>query len=97
MRNQKQEKGIDKAELKICFWNVVGLQNKCEKTWEYLDGFDVLGLTETVDGGRRRREHERKNERRNCNVISNCSAISKNLQETSFRELNHQVVKLKIK
>lgn len=47
MRNQKQEKEIDKGELKICFWNVAGLQNKCEETWEYLDRFDVLGLTET--------------------------------------------------
>lgn len=34
-------------ELKICFWNVAGLRHLCENTWEYLEGFDVIGLTET--------------------------------------------------
>lgn len=26
---------------------VAGLLNKCEETWKYLEGFDILGLTET--------------------------------------------------
>lgn len=33
--------------LKMCFWNVAGLLNKCEETWNYLEKFNVLGLTET--------------------------------------------------
>lgn len=33
--------------IKICFWNVAGLVNKCEETWRYLENFDILGLTET--------------------------------------------------
>lgn len=32
---------------KNLFWNVAGLENKCEETWEYLESFDKLGLTET--------------------------------------------------
>lgn len=33
--------------VKICFWNVAGLRYLCEDTWEYLKGFDVIGLMET--------------------------------------------------
>lgn len=33
--------------LKMCFWNVTGLLNKYEETWDYLEKFDILGLTET--------------------------------------------------
>lgn len=36
-----------KEGLKICFWNIVGIINKCDETWEYLDNFDIIGLTET--------------------------------------------------
>lgn len=40
-----REKG--ERRVKIYFWNVAGLENKCEETWEYLESFDTLGLTET--------------------------------------------------
>lgn len=36
-----------KEDLKICFWNIAGIINKCDETWEYLDNFDIIGLTET--------------------------------------------------
>lgn len=39
--------GKKSGGLKICFWNVAGLMHLCEETWEYLDQFDVIGLTET--------------------------------------------------
>lgn len=34
-------------EIKICFWNIAGLTNKCEETWDYLEKFNIIGLTET--------------------------------------------------
>lgn len=34
-------------KLKICFSNVTGLLYLCEDTYEYLEDFDVIGLTET--------------------------------------------------
>lgn len=36
-----------KEGLKICFWNIAGIINKCDETWEYLDNFDIIGLSET--------------------------------------------------
>lgn len=36
-----------KGGLKMCFWNIAGLLNKCEETWDYLEKFDIVGLTET--------------------------------------------------
>lgn len=38
---------MEKRRLKICFWNVAGVMNKSEDTWEYLERFDVVGLLET--------------------------------------------------
>jgi len=37
-----------KGGLKICYWNIAGLFKKCEETWDYLEKFDILGLTETL-------------------------------------------------
>lgn len=33
--------------MRICCWNVAGLMNKFEETWDYLEKFDIIGLTET--------------------------------------------------
>lgn len=33
--------------MRICCWNVAGLMNKFEETWDYLEKFDMIGLTET--------------------------------------------------
>lgn len=33
--------------MRLGFWNVVGLRNKNEDTWEYLESFDFIGLVET--------------------------------------------------
>lgn len=30
----------------MCFWNIAGLINKCEETWEYIKHFDIIELTE---------------------------------------------------
>lgn len=32
----------------MCFWNIAGMMNKCEETCKYLEGFNVIGLTETL-------------------------------------------------
>jgi len=39
---------VRKGELKICYWNIAGLFKKCEETWDYLEKFHILGLTETL-------------------------------------------------
>lgn len=31
----------------ICYWNIAGLLNKCDEMWDYLEGFDIVGLIET--------------------------------------------------
>jgi len=36
--------------IKICFWNVAGLLNKCDETWGYLGNFNIIELTETWIG-----------------------------------------------
>lgn len=47
-RNWEEEgKETVKEGLKICFWNIAGIINKCDETWEYLDIFDIIGLIET--------------------------------------------------
>lgn len=33
--------------MRICCWNVAGLMNKFEETWDYLEKFDMIGLAET--------------------------------------------------
>lgn len=33
--------------MKLCFWNVAGLENKDRVVWRYLEGFDLVVLTET--------------------------------------------------
>lgn len=45
LRERKTEKR-DK-EIKLCFWNIAGLVNKCEEMWDYLEKFDIVRLTET--------------------------------------------------
>lgn len=47
MRRRDRGEGRKAVELKIYFWNVAGLLHLCEETWEYLEKFDVIGLTET--------------------------------------------------
>lgn len=37
----KEEEGV-----RICFWNIAGVLNKCKETWEYLERFDIIGLME---------------------------------------------------
>lgn len=39
---EEKERGV-----RICFWNIAGVTNKCEETCEYLEKFDIIGLTET--------------------------------------------------
>lgn len=47
-RRNWEKEGVEtiKEGLKICFWNIAGIINKCDETWEYLNNFDILGLTE---------------------------------------------------
>ena len=48
-RRQGKEEKKRKGErgLRMCFWNVAGVLNKDKDMWEYLEDFEVVGLTET--------------------------------------------------
>ncbi|TGZ54682.1 hypothetical protein DBV15_12603 [Temnothorax longispinosus] len=39
--------GDASAEIKVIFWNVAGLKKKDREFWEYIEGFDIIGLCET--------------------------------------------------
>lgn len=43
---EKEKRGKNRS-LKLCFWKIAGLWSKCEDTWNYLEQFDAIGLTET--------------------------------------------------
>lgn len=47
MGGQGERRKGGKGGLKICFWNIAGLNNKDEEVWEYMEEFDVVGLKET--------------------------------------------------
>lgn len=42
-----REGGKKKEGVKVIFWNVAGIKNKDEDFWEFLEGYDVIGLIET--------------------------------------------------
>lgn len=47
-RKEEGERGEEGARgVSIYFWNITGIANKCEKTWEYLEEFDGIRLTKT--------------------------------------------------
>ena len=33
--------------MKMVFWNVAGIKKKDKEFWEYIETFDIVGLTET--------------------------------------------------
>lgn len=39
--------GMDKRGIRMIVWNVAGIKNKDEEFWEYLNNFDIIGLSET--------------------------------------------------
>ena len=49
-KNKNEEHKLDRRinhKVKICFWNVAGLQNKDIDFWNYVGTMDVLAMTET--------------------------------------------------
>lgn len=56
--------------MRLCFWNVSGLSNKCEETWKYLERFDVLGFTETYGWKKRTERKWRQDYQVNLNGIA---------------------------
>lgn len=47
-KNKKEKsKREGLKELKMLVWNVAGLEERNEKKWEYIKGFEIIGLTET--------------------------------------------------
>ena len=46
-REKTVERGKSKTNYKILFWNVAGVNHKDKEFWEYLNGFDIIVLSET--------------------------------------------------
>lgn len=45
-KREREEKREEKG-IRMCFWNVAGIINKDREVWDYLSGFEMVGLTET--------------------------------------------------
>lgn len=94
----------------MCFWNVAGLLNKCEETWDYLEKFDILGLTETWVDTERCQSIENKlskdhlwkytpaeKEHRKGRAKGGITvAVKKNLKEIKIRELNKETTEINL-
>ncbi|XP_070162472.1 golgin subfamily A member 6-like protein 22 [Polyergus mexicanus] len=93
---QKREIMSKKKELRR------GITNKCEETWEYLEEFDIIGLTETwVEEGTWKKISNRLSNKYEWKCIPATrenikgrarggiiTAISKDLKEVKVREIN---------
>lgn len=51
---RKEKRGEEKrlsrgvrGRVKIVFWNVAGLRRKDREFWNFIESFDVIGLSET--------------------------------------------------
>ncbi|KMQ86341.1 hypothetical protein RF55_14685, partial [Lasius niger] len=47
---RKEEKGLSRGirgRVKIVFWNVAGLKRKDREFWNFIESFDIIGLSET--------------------------------------------------
>lgn len=42
-----KRKNKDKRNVRIVFWNIAGMKKKDRDFWDYVEGFDVIGLCET--------------------------------------------------
>jgi hypothetical protein len=90
---------------------VAGLANKCEETWEYLEEFDILGLTETwVDEeGWKKMENKvskdyiwkcipAKREHKKGRAKGGIvKAVRKSLEQVEIKELNGEIAEAKLK
>lgn len=97
--------------MRICFWNVAGLTHLNEDTWEYLEEFDVIGLTETwteKKGWRRIKDKMSNKFSWNCIPARReyrkgrakgdiIIAVNKSFKESVFRELSHNIAEIGLK
>ena len=97
--------------LRIGFWNVAGLVNKCEEAWDYLESFDILGLTETwvdEEGWKKMADKvskeftwkcipARRENKKGRAKGGNLKAVRKNLEEVEIKEINGEMAKTKLK
>jgi len=100
---REEEKGI-----RMCFWNA-GVLNK--DTWEYLEDFEVVGLTETwleEDKWENIKNKLPKNIEWKCRLAKRenkkgkakggiITGVSKNIKETEYREWNDNIVERRIR
>lgn len=84
--------------------------NKCDKTWEYLNGFDILRLTETwIDKEEWKKIKNKVSNKFNWNCTTArkenkkgrarggiTTATKKSLKEIRFREVSQQIVEIKM-
>ena len=45
-KGKKRKHGGEK-EVKMVFWNVAGIKKKDKEFWQYIETFDIVGLTAT--------------------------------------------------
>lgn len=97
--------------MKICFWNIAGLKNKCEETWEYMENFDIIGLTETWMGSEAWRKIQEKLPKKFKWLCTPAIrekakgrakggivvAISRNIKEVKERTLSREAVEISFK
>lgn len=88
--------------MRICFWSIARVLNKCEETWRYLEEFDIIGLTETwlEEESWKRLENKLLNKYTWCNIAAIkkdkkgrakggiIMAVSKELKDIKIRKIN---------
>lgn len=87
---------------------MAGIANKCEETWEYLEKFDIIGLTKTWAEGAWKRIGKKVSKRFEWNCIPAIkenikgrakggiiTAINKNMKERIVKELNKGAMEIK--
>ena len=96
--------------MKVCFWNIAGMMNKEEDTWDYLEEFDIIGLTETwVEEGAWKKLKRRLSSEYDWSCIQATRgnkkgrakggiimAIRKEIREVEIKEISKRVMQAKI-
>lgn len=95
----------------MCFWNIAGVTNKDEETWEYLSNFEVVGLQETwveEDKWEKIKDKLPKNLEWKCRPAKRenrkgrakggiITGVSKRLKSLEYKEWNDNIVERRIR
>ncbi|TGZ50575.1 hypothetical protein DBV15_11466, partial [Temnothorax longispinosus] len=87
----REKKGRKQRGLRICFWNVAGLINKCEEAWDYLENFDVIGLQIYLELCTSEKGTQESKSKRGI-----ITAVNKNLKLIEVREISDEMVESRL-